>query len=65
MTHIIYTDRFFTTGCVEVREARYSKVYGEYSKRFPSGLKTMVKVWNPRVNKIVSIRKDDIIKVVD
>jgi hypothetical protein len=69
MNHITYIDRYFTAEdnkVVEVKEIRKSKVYGTYSCRYPSGMKTMIKVWNTRLNKMVSIRKDtELVEVID
>lgn len=72
MKHITYTDTFFT-GAVDannnleqVTEIRTSKVYGERQVRYPSGKKTLVKVWNTRLNKMVEIRKDtEMVSVID
>ena len=66
MNHITYIDRYFAADLVEVKEIHKSKVYGTYTKRFPSGLDTMIKVWNPRLNKMVSIRKrTELVEVID
>jgi len=65
MSHVIYVDRHFVDG-KEVKREQKSKVYEIYNVRYPSGMKEMVKVWNTRVNKMVSVRMDsEIIAVVD
>ena len=65
MNHITYIDRYFIEG-KPAEAIRSSKVYGTYTTRYPSGIKTMVKVWNTRLNKMVSIRKDcDLVAVID
>ena len=65
MNHVIYVDRLFVDGKEVMREQK-SKVYGVYLVRYPSGVKEMVKVWNTRVNKMVSVRRDsEIVAVVD
>ena len=72
MKHITYIDRYFTGAVdannhlIETKEVRKSKVYGTYSVRYPSGMKTMIKVWNTRLNKMVSIRQDtELVEVID
>ena len=65
MNHITYIDRYFVEA-KEVKEVRKSKVYGTFSQRYPSGVKTMIKVWNTRLNKMVVIRKDtELVEVID
>lgn len=72
MKHITYKDSYYTgtvdanNHLVQVTEIRKSKVYGTYSTRYASGWKTMIKVWNTRLNKMVSIRKDtELVEVID
>lgn len=66
MNHITYIDRYFGENLTEIKEICKSKVYGTYSCRYPSGMKTMIKVWNTRLNKMVSIRKDtELVEVID
>lgn len=72
MNHITYTDTYYTGAVdanghlVQTTEIRKSKVYGTFSKHYPSGVKTMIKVWNTRLNKMVVIRKDtELVSVID
>ena len=66
MKHITYIDSYFGENLQRINEVRKSKVYGEYQVRYPSGVKTMIKVWNTRLNKMVSIRKDtELVAVID
>ncbi len=72
MKHITYTDSYYTGAAdanghlIQTTEIRKSKVYGEYQVRYPSGIKTMIKVWNTRLNKMVSIREDtELVSVID
>jgi hypothetical protein len=72
MKHITYKDTYFTgevdanNHLVQATEIHKSKVYGTYTVRYPSGIKTMIKVWNTRLNKMVSIHKDtELVEVID
>lgn len=71
MKHITYTDKFFKSVDAnslpqQVSEIRRSKVYGTFLQWFPSGQKTMIRVWNTRLNKMVVIREDiDLAEVID
>lgn len=65
MNHITYTYNYFIEGKRQT-ETYTSKVYGTYYKRFPSGMDTMIKVWNPRLNRIITVReRTDLVKVID
>lgn len=57
MKHIIYKDEYFQDGQRVTKEQK-SKVYGMYSKRYPSGNVQMLKVWSVRLSAMVSIRAD-------
>ena len=66
MKHVIYIDEYFGENLTRICREQKSKVYGETSTRYPSGWKTLVKVWNTRLNKMVWVRKDnDIVAVID
>ena len=65
MNHIIYRDEYFQNGQKVVEEQR-SKVYGMYSKRYPSGNVKMLKVWSARLSAVVAIRADhQLVSVID
>ena len=42
-----------------------SKVYGGFDQWYPSGKATIVKVWNTDYNKMIEIKAEDIIEVID
>lgn len=66
MKHITYIDNYYNEKMEFISEVRKSKVYGTYTKSFPSGQTTIIKVWNTRINQMVSIRKDtQLVKVID
>jgi hypothetical protein len=57
MSYIIYKDEYFENG-VKMFKEQQSKVYGTFTKRFPSGNVKMIKVWSTRLNAMINIRAD-------
>lgn len=64
MKHVIYKDKFYIDMKLTSVEQK-SKVYGTYIQHFASGATTMVKVWNIRLNKMIAVRRENIIAVID
>ena len=72
MKHITYKDTYYNgqvdenNHLVQVTEIRKSKVYKEFTCHYPSGVKSMAKVWNTRLNRMVDIRLDiQLVEVID